>query len=171
MENKVNERSNHKVLVVYYSKTGHTQKIAQDIAKQMDADLEEIIDQKKRTGVLGFISGGRDAMTNKETLISGMRKNSADYELVILGSPIWAGNIAPAVRTYINRYRDSLPSVAFFFSSGGKTPDQVFEKLSGVVKEKPVAMTGLSHSEIKDDNIYKIKISLFIDSLRRVEGS
>jgi len=171
MENKVNERSNHKVLIVYYSKTGHTQKIAQDIAKQMDAEIEEIIDQKKRTGVLGFITGGRDAMTKKETLISRMRKNPANYKLVILGSPIWAGNIAPAVRTYINRYRDSLPPVAFFFSSGGKTPDQVFEKLSGVVKEKPVVMTGLSHSEIKDDNIYKIKISLFIHSIIKEEVS
>lgn len=169
MENQVNKRSNHKVLVVYYSRTGSTRKIAQDIAKQMDADLEEISDQKKRTGLLGFVLGGRDAMTKKETCISGMRKNPAEYDLVILGSPIWGGNITPALRTYINQYGDSIRSTAFFFSSGGKMPDQVLEKLSVILKEKPVAVTGLSLSDIKDNNTYQIKISLFINSIRRVE--
>jgi len=166
MENQGNDSSNHKVLVVYYSKTGHTRKIAQDIARQIDADLEEISDQKKRMGLLGFVLGGRDAMTKKETRISEMKKNPAEYDLIIFGSPIWAGNITPAIRTYINQYGDSIGSTAFFFSSGGKTPDQVLEKLLGFLKEKPVAVTGLSHSEIKDNNIYKIKISLFINSIR-----
>ena len=169
MGNQVNESSNHKVLVVYYSKTGHTRKIAQDIAKQTDADLEEIFDQKKRAGLLGFVLGGRDALTGKETHISEIRKNPADYDLVILGSPIWGGNITPALRTYLNQYGDSIGSTAFFFSSGGKTPDQVFEKLLSFLKEKPVAVTGLSLSEIKDNSIYKIKISLFIHSIIKEE--
>jgi flavodoxin len=55
VQKKEVERSNRKVLVVFYSKTGHTREIAQDIAKHLDADLEEITDQKKRTGLLGFI--------------------------------------------------------------------------------------------------------------------
>lgn len=165
MEKQVNGSSDHKVLVVYYSKTGHTQKIAQDIAKQIDADLEEIFDQKKRTGLLGFILGGRDALTKKETRISEIKKNPAEYDLVILGSPIWAGNITPAIRTYINQYGDFIGSTAFFFSSGGKTPEQVFEKKLSFLKEKPIAVTGLSLSEIKDDNTYKIKISIFINSI------
>ncbi len=169
MENQVNDSFNHKVLVVYYSKTGHTRKIAQDIAKQIDADLEEISDQKKRTGLIGFVLGGRDAMTKKETRISEMKKNPAEYDLIIFGSPIWAGNITPAIRTYINQYSDSIGSTAFFFSSGGKTPDQVLEKLLSFLKEKPVAVTGLSLSEIKDNSIYKIKISLFIHSIIKEE--
>jgi len=171
MENEVNKGSNLKILVVYYSKTGHTRKIAQDIAKQMEADLEDINDQKKRTGLLGFIFGGRDALTKKETRISEMKKNPAEYDLVIFGSPVWAGNITPAVRTYINQYGDSIRSTAFFFSSGGKTPDQVFEKLLSLLKEKPVAMTGISVSEMNDHNIYHTRISSFIDSIRRVKMS
>ncbi|MFW6135019.1 MAG: flavodoxin family protein [Elusimicrobiota bacterium] len=169
MENQINDRTNHKVLVVYYSKTGHTRKIAQDIAKQLDADLEEISDQKTRTGLVGFVLGGRDALTGKETSISEMEKNPAEYDLVIFGSPIWAGNITPAIRTYINQYGDSIRSAAFFFSSGGKTPDQVFEKILSFLKEKPVAVTGLSLGDIKDKSIYKIKISLFIHSIIKEE--
>ena len=166
MENEVNKGSSLKILVVYYSKTGHTRKIAQDIAKQMEADLDEITDQKKRTGLLGFVFGGRDALTGKETRISKIGKNPAEYDLVILGSPIWAGNITPAVRTYINQYGDSIRSTAFFFSSSGKTPDQIFEKLLNLLKKKPVAVTGVPVSEMKDNDTYYAKISAFIDSIR-----
>lgn len=165
MEKKEVNKSNYKILVVYYSKTGHTRKIAQDIAKKMDADLEEITDQKKRTGLLGFISGGRDALTKKETNISEMRKNPAEYDLVILGGPIWAGNITPAVRTYINQYKDSLPSVAFFFSSGGDKPGQIFEKLSILLKENLVSIMGLSQGELKNTQVYCARLSSFLKKI------
>jgi len=171
MENEVGKGSNFKILVVYYSKTGHTRKIAQDIAKQMEADLDEIIDQKKRTGLLGFVLGGKDALTRKETRIGETGKNPAEYDLTIFGSPIWAGNITPALRTYINQYGDSTRSTAFFFSSGGKTPDQVFEKLLNLLKEKPVAMTGLPLIEMKDNDTYHARISSFIDNIRREKMS
>jgi len=166
MEKQVKQKSSLKVLVVYYSKTGHTRKIAQDISRQMEADLEEINDKKKLTGLLGFIFGGRDALTKKETSIIEMKKNPAEYDLVILGSPIWAGSITPAVRTYINQYGNSIRSTAFFFSSSGKTPDQIHEKLLSLVKEKPAAVTGVTVSEMKDDNKYRAKISAFIDSIK-----
>jgi multimeric flavodoxin WrbA len=42
-----------------------------------------------------------------------MKKNPAGYDLVIFGSPIWAGNIAPAIRTYINQYGDSIGSTSY----------------------------------------------------------
>jgi len=171
MENEVNKGSNLKILVVYYSKTGHTRKIAQDIAQQMKADLEEINDQKKRTGLLGFIFGGRDALTKKETRISEMKKNPAEYDLVILGSPLWAGNITPAVRTYINQYGDSIRSTAFFLSSGGKTPDQVFETLLSLLKKKPVAMTGISVNEMEDHDTYHARIASLIDRIKSVKMS
>ena len=169
MENKVNKGSNLKILVVYYSKTGHTRKIAQDIAKQMEAELDEITDKKKRAGLLGFIFGGRDALTGKETRISEIGKNPAEYDLVIFGSPIWSGNITPALRTYINQYGDSIRSTAFFLSSGGKTPDQIFEKLLSLLKERPVAVIGIPLSEMKDNDTYHARISSFIDSVRKVK--
>jgi flavodoxin len=39
-----------KILVLYYSRTGITKVLASYIAKLLNADLEEIVDTKKRTG-------------------------------------------------------------------------------------------------------------------------
>ena len=88
MENTVNEKF-HNILVVYYSRTGGTRKVAEYIAKQLGADIEEIIDMKKRSGIWGFLTGARDALRRKETEINEIKKDSSKYDLVIAGSPMF----------------------------------------------------------------------------------
>ena len=56
-----------KNLVVYYSRTGRTKKIAKEIQERLNADIEEIHDVKNREGILGWLSAGRDAGTKKTT--------------------------------------------------------------------------------------------------------
>ncbi|MEM3692877.1 MAG: hypothetical protein QXI39_02505 [Candidatus Bathyarchaeia archaeon] len=40
-----------KTLVVYYSRTGNTRKVAESIAQILGSDIEEVLDERKRTGV------------------------------------------------------------------------------------------------------------------------
>ena len=63
-----------KTLVVYYSRTGNARFVAQTIAAEVGADIEEVIDQKKRSGPIGFFTGGSDARRGKETKISANDK-------------------------------------------------------------------------------------------------
>ena len=51
-----------KCLVVYYTRTGKTKVVAEKVSAELGADIEEIVDLKKREGKLGWIAGGRDAM-------------------------------------------------------------------------------------------------------------
>ncbi|MEI6774938.1 MAG: hypothetical protein WCL18_09565 [bacterium] len=41
-----------KILVLYYSRTGITKKLATFIGDVLDADIEEIVDTKNRSGVM-----------------------------------------------------------------------------------------------------------------------
>jgi flavodoxin len=41
-----------KILVVYYSRTGMTKKLANSIANLLFADIEEIVDTKNRSGLM-----------------------------------------------------------------------------------------------------------------------
>jgi putative cell wall-binding protein len=50
-----------KTLVVYYSRTGHNQLIAEKLAKKFNADLERLIDKKNRAGLIEFLAAGNDA--------------------------------------------------------------------------------------------------------------
>ena len=105
-----------KSLVVYYSRTGNAKFIAETIAAGLGADLEEVIDLKSRQGRLSFLSAGKDATQGKETEIAQTKRTPTDYDLIIIGQPIWAGSPTPAIRTYLNKNDFSGKKVALFFS-------------------------------------------------------
>ncbi len=136
-----------KILVTFYSRTGNTRKLAQQIAKNLNADIDEIIDKKDRTGILGWFSGGKDAFFKKQTQI-GFIKNPQGYDLVIVGTPVWIGTMTPAIRTYLTQNR--LNNVAFFCTFGGKESKTFteMEKLSG----KPIVVLGLKDKKINESN-------------------
>ena len=167
MSKEGNEKFKPRTLVVYYSKTGNTRKVAQDIAQKLEADLEEITDMKSRKGVLGFIMGGRDAMTKKGTRISVTSKDPAEYDLVILGSPIWANNIAPALRTYLNKKGEKIATRAFFVTAGGGPSSKVLQNISEISTKEPLAILGLPQKELAQQEIYEQKMNTFIEKIKK----
>ena len=116
---------NLKSLVVYYTRTGNARFVAETIAAEIGSDVEEVIDMKKRSGVLGYLSGGKDARQGKETQIAPSKKSPADYDLIIVGTPIWAARPTPAVTTYLKKNNLSGKKVAVFFTQGGKKPQGI----------------------------------------------
>ena len=108
-----------KNLVVYYTRTGNTKFAAETIAAEIGADIEEVIDLKKRQGRLAFLPAGRDAMQGKETEIAPTNRTPTDYDLIIVAQPVWAGSPTPAIRTYLNKNDLSGKKVALFFSDVG----------------------------------------------------
>lgn len=140
------------ILVVYFSRSGHTKSIAQAIASNLNADCEVVIDTKKRTGFLGTMIAGKDAALKKETIIEKPIKNASEYDLVIIGTPVWAGNITPAIRTYIRENKNQIKAAAFFATSGGQTPQTIFSSMETELGKKPMATIGVSDKNLKSEN-------------------
>jgi len=164
IENTASEKSRN-ILVVYYSRTGTTRKVAEYITKQLGADMEEIIDMKKRSGIWGFLIGGRDALMRKETKINEIKKDPSKYDLIIVGSPLWAGNMAPAIRTYLNKYKTDIKSMAFFATSGSSNPEKIFEEAKNLLDKELISLMGICTKELKDDSVFDAKLSLFIEGI------
>jgi flavodoxin len=123
-----------KTLVVYYSRTGITKKIAEVIAKKTQADIEEIVDLKDRKGPWEYLKAGRDAMKRIPAQIAVIKNNPEYYDLIVIGTPVWAGNMACAVRTYIGGNKDKFKKIALFSTMAGSGDQNTFnemESLSG----------------------------------------
>ena len=123
-----------KTLVIYYTRTGITKKIAEVIAEKMQADIEEIVDLKDRKGPWEYLKAGRDAMKRIPAEIAVIKNNPEYYDLIVIGTPVWAGNMACAVRTYISGNKDKFKKVALFCTMGGSGDQKTFaemESLSG----------------------------------------
>jgi flavodoxin len=114
-----------KSLVVYYTRTGNARFAAETVAAEIGADAEEIVDLKKRNGPLGYLSGGSDARRGRETEIAPTKKSPAEYDLIVVGTPVWASRPTPAITTYLKKNDLSGKKVALFFTQGGKKPSAI----------------------------------------------
>jgi len=137
-----------KTLVAYYSRTGTTRKVAQDLARELGCDVEEIVDRKNRSGPIGYLMGGRDAMTKRLTDITEPAHDCGAYDLVVVCSPNWGANMTPAVRTYITKYRASIKDVAFLCTQGGRGGERVLKGMAELSGKSPRAKIILSTAEV-----------------------
>jgi len=86
-----------KSLVSYYSRTGHTKKVAELLAEQLSADLEAIwVATEKNVGTLAM-----QAFLSLKAKIAQTTKDPASYDLVLVGSPVWGGRMSSPIRTYL----------------------------------------------------------------------
>ncbi|MFA5142143.1 MAG: hypothetical protein WC471_04195 [Candidatus Woesearchaeota archaeon] len=152
-----------KTLVVYYSRTGITKKVAGIIAKDMKADIQEVHDLRNRKGIIGYILGGRDAVLKRLTPIKVDKKLPQKYGLVVIGTPIWAG-MSPAIRTYIIGNKGTFKNVAFFCTMGGSGDKKAFKGMAELIGRRPLATLTLNAKDMKGD--YHKKVADFVKRLK-----
>lgn len=140
-----------KTLVVYYSRTGTTKRVAESISKILQCDIEEIVDAKDRKGMLGYILSGRDAIHKKLAEIKPVRTDLEQYENIIMGTPIWASTISSPIRTFIYQYKNYFKNVAFFSTQAGEVNESIFKEMEELSGKKPIAQLGLRTKEVVKD--------------------
>lgn len=156
-----------KILVVYYSKTGSTEKVANDLAKKFDAEIDKIIDLTDRSGIVGWMYGGRDAMKGKLTEIK-TEKNPKDYDLVIIGTPVWAWNSSPAARSYVAKFKNEFNKVVIFTTSGSTPPEKPVKYLETILEKKVECLAGWTTAELKNDKKYEEIMERFVSKIRQI---
>jgi flavodoxin len=152
-----------KTLVVYYSRTDTTRKVAEALAQKLEADLEAINDTQKRSGILGFLKSGYQSSREKLTTLEPPVKNPADYDLVVIGTPIWGGKMSVPVRTYLHQEKDKLKNVAFFCTFGNSGMEGTFQGMEEYIRNSPMAILGLRKKDV-DTGLYKL--DEFVNSLK-----
>lgn len=107
-----------KVLVVYYSSAGHTRAIAEQVARAASADVEELhgTGEPAGTGTPHYLWTLRRLLLSQKPALAPFQHDAHDYDLVILGSPVWLGTFSPFLRSYIRAVPLDGKRVALFCS-------------------------------------------------------
>jgi menaquinone-dependent protoporphyrinogen IX oxidase len=126
--------------------------VAQVICSQLQADCEELIDTKKRTGILGYLRARRDV--------------PQDYDVVILGTPVWRNSVSTQIRTYISNYKEQFKYVAFFSIQKSEKRD-VLKELKDLCDQIPLASLTVHENDIKQ-NSFQEELTSFIGAVRYV---
>ena len=152
-------------LVVYYSRTGNNRTIAKQVAQELSADIDEIIDKKNRQGKLNWLRAGRDSRAGNLTEIE-YKKNPQDYDTIIIGSPIWAWNPIPPLRTYLKEVDLKEKRVAFFICSKSEGYNDLFPQLIEMTPDSEhVGNFGITEDRFKNED-YSADLTSFVESIR-----
>ena len=136
-------------LVIYYSRTGNTEMVAEELAEALSCPAEKVNDGVKRSGLLGWLRSGRQAAKGAISELEPMEHTPGDFDLVVIGTPVWAGTMSTPVRSFLEMHRDALPEVAFFCTAGGDKTAQTFTDMEECCGQSPVATLAVSREMIK----------------------
>ncbi|MDX9863532.1 MAG: hypothetical protein RBT34_01875 [Anaerolineaceae bacterium] len=125
-----------KMLVLYYSFEGTTQRIAELIAGKIDADIAEVkpVKEIKTKGFFKYVLGGGQVVLKIKPELKPLKVNLDDYETILLGSPIWAGTFTPPILTLLERGYLKNKTIAYFYCHKGGA-DQAEEKAKAVIEK------------------------------------
>ncbi len=103
-----------KTVIIYYSLTGNTKSVSKTLAQSFDAKLIQIKEVPERTIVSAYFSGIKRIFSNKKTEIFPVRIDLTPFNYVIIGTPVWAWNPTPAIKTFLEKTDFSNKKVILF---------------------------------------------------------
>ncbi len=110
-------------LILYYSQTGATKTVAEEIKNQLEADIEAIEVETAYDGDFNqTIERCQKEMASGETpALKPIKANIADYDTIFIGYPIWFGTYAMPIAALVKAEQFEGKTIVPFctFGSGG----------------------------------------------------
>lgn len=114
-----------KYLVAYFSATGKTKSVAENLSKAIDADIFEIKPKHPYTAKdLNWMdSNSRSTIESKDRNsrpeIENKLSNIDDYHTIFLGFPIWWYTAPRIINSFLESYDMKNKTIILFATSGG----------------------------------------------------
>ena len=155
-----------KVLVIYYSRSGHTQDIAQQIQQYTRADLYRIeLETPLPNTPWFYLTLKRQLSTGNYPAIKKPLPDISEYDVVFVGSPIWWYTAATPVLQFL-REMDFKNKKVVPFSTQGSNYGAFFEDFAAHAKNAQV-LKGESFNNLpaKYDDAVDNKITVWLNAL------
>jgi len=158
--------SDASILVACFSRSGRTRQLASALASMLDADFEEICDYGRRAGLRGFLRSLFEAFWKRPVEIVPAGLDAAAYDLVVIGSPVWAGSVSSPVRAYLVANKGRFHHVAFFCSLRSRGAESALDEMRVLAGKGPIATCSVTARELKHGQ-YSKPLAEFAGRIRR----
>ena len=132
-----------KTLMVYYSYSGMTEKVAKiyasELSKAGDVTIQKL---KPKQEITTFLGQCRAAFSKKRAELEGnVIFDAKGYDLVIIGSPVWAFAPVPAMNTYLDKLSglEDKKVIILLTSGSGAGVGNCFNVIKKILEEKKAA--------------------------------
>jgi len=139
------------VLVVYFSRSGVTEKLATQLAAKLGADLELVKPAVSYAGRTGYMKAGWHSLRRRAPAVD-CKRDPTDYSVVIIGSPVWAGRLSAPMRSYLMRFRGRIGHMAaFWVSASGQGYSRVRSEIEQLTGQAALTTASFSEREVLSD--------------------
>lgn len=155
--------SDPKVLVVYFSRTGNTRRVALEIARQLGAEVEEIGSLDRRSGLIGYVRSAFEGWSGRAAAIRPPRLDPRAFDLVVIATPVWFASPASPTRAYLAAVAPALRNVAVVLTLGGAGDLRALGQLEEIVGVPAAAKLIVRQRDLA---VMATPIGRFVDQLR-----
>lgn len=156
-----------KILIAYYSFTGNTKLIADNIAKIKKAKKVRIKPEKdiKDKKVLNIIKGAFQVVFKQKPDLDMAKIELKDFDVIFIGTPVWAGSLTPAVRTFLSENNFAKKKVVLFSTYEG-APGKTFKDIEKILENIKIIDSRPFQFPIGNDKKLEIEIKDWLRGLK-----
>jgi len=156
-----------RILVVFYSRSETTAEFAGRLAAELEGDYERLqeVEPRRRRGPLGFLLSILDVVRKRPAHLQPMTHRLADYDVVLIGTPVWAARASTPVSTWISLHWHQMSTVAFFCTMGARGSEDAFEQMQRLARRVPIATCAISAQDMRADAAVE-KVSRFVLTIK-----
>ncbi len=131
-----------KTLVLYYSLSGKTRKIAEQISRECGGDLIEVKPKKPYSIFTAILPGCSRAKKGVADPVIPETIDISGYDRVILATPVWAGSATPGIHGAINALTGTSGKKAFLVATCGGSPGAAFDQMKLALLSRGIEVAG-----------------------------
>ncbi len=132
---------NSGVLVVYFSRSGNTVLMAEEIAKHHRATLLRLEANDYRIGLRGWINALWDSQTQRATITPGTL-DLKQYHTIFVGSPIWWYSPAPPIWQFVGNNHIDGKNIILFNTFNSRFKQEYIDLFKDMVESKGGVFAG-----------------------------
>lgn len=155
------------VLVVYYSFEGNTKYAAERIAEKLGADILQLkAENEPPRNILKFLVGGKSVLFGEKALLNRFSEDPAAYDAIVIGSPVWAGKVTPAIREFVLTHPFEGKKVGIFASSASGEAESMLSHLRTLLGGNEVVASVSLRNPLKNSEQTDAQIDGFCKELQ-----
>jgi hypothetical protein len=156
-------------LVVFYSLTGNTRKLAEQAAQALEADLAEVRAPRYGHGFMAVLRATLDSVRHKTPAIEVAGPPPQTYDYVLVMAPVWAGQAAAPIQAWLAAQRGKLRRAGFVLTCNGSCRPQAFERMAELAGRQPESTLLLKAAEFRARTYLPPPFAALVASIRPAE--
>ncbi|MEJ8561967.1 hypothetical protein QTO30_12570 [Yoonia sp. GPGPB17] len=113
-----------KIAIVYYSKSGHSQLIAERLSTALGADVFALHTPRYGTPFFGYFRAGIDSLRRTRPPLAHPLPDIGGFDVAVLCGPIWTSYPAAPLISYMRQARNLPPVLGLMLTCGDHSPPE-----------------------------------------------